>query len=71
MKKVCRDKNNEEKFSDPIANNVRVQARCFILGISAHCRFVKNIAIKIKKLLTEIYIAIFLLAGNWSEVISY
>jgi hypothetical protein len=21
MKKVCRDKNNEEKFSDPIANN--------------------------------------------------
>jgi len=31
----------------------------FYFGLSWHCRFVKNIAIKIEKLLTEIYIAIF------------
>jgi hypothetical protein len=49
MKKVCRDKNNEEKFSDPIANNGLRAGEVFYFGLSAHFPFVKNIAIKLNK----------------------
>jgi hypothetical protein len=34
MKKVCRDKNNEEKFSDPIANNGLRAGEVFYFGLS-------------------------------------
>ena len=44
---------------EPFAYNVLRLPDGFYFGLSWHCRFVKNIAIKIKKLLTEIYIAIF------------
>jgi len=49
------------RYSDALAYNVLRLPDGFYFGLSWHCRFVKNIAIKIKKLLTEIYIAIFYL----------
>ena len=42
-----------------LAYNVLRLPDGFYFGLSWQCRLVKNIAIKIKKLLTEIYIAIF------------
>ena len=44
---------------EPFAYNVLRLPDGFYFGLSWQCRLVKNIAIKIKKLLTEIYIAIF------------
>jgi hypothetical protein len=49
------------EYADPFAANVLRLPDGFYFGHSWHCRFVKNIAIKIEKLLTEIYIAIFFL----------
>jgi len=43
----------------------------FDFGLFGALSLVKNIAIKINKLLTEIYIAIFFPAGTLSEVIRY
>ena len=47
------------KLHEPFAYNALLLAVVLYFGVSQHCRSVKNIAIKIKKLLTEIYIAIF------------
>jgi hypothetical protein len=55
----------------PISDNVLRASEVFYFGLFGALSFVKNIAIKINKLLTEIYIAIFLLAGTLSEVMSY
>jgi hypothetical protein len=54
-----------------LAGNVSRAGEVFYFGLFGALSLVKNIAIKIKKLLTEIYIAIFFLAGTLSEVISY
>jgi Na+/glutamate symporter len=48
-------------FSRLLAPNVLLAGVVFYFGPSKHCRFVKNIAIKLNKLFTENYIAIFFL----------
>ncbi len=45
----------------PLTYNVLLAGVVFYFGPSKHCRFVKNIAIKLKKLFTENHIAIFFL----------
>jgi hypothetical protein len=44
---------------DPIAVNGLQLPDGFYFGLSWHCLFVKNIAIKLEKFFTEIHIAIF------------
>jgi len=58
------------KISQKVAANVSRAGEVFYFGLFGALSLVKNIAIKINKLLTEIYIAIFFLAGTLSEEIS-
>ena len=59
------------EFCPAITTNVSRAGEVFYFWAFGALSFVKNIAIKINKLLTEISIAIFFLAGTMSELISY
>ena len=67
MKKVCRDNDNDENFSDSIANNVLRLSVVFYLGFGAQsCR--QKYCNKINQISTENYIAIFLFAQTFCEL---